>query len=85
MPGRAQACNVCPGIAKIAGRVQVGEAAFIGLGANIIQCTHEHRRNDAIVGAGAVVLKDVPDGITVVGVPARALASTQAGTATSSA
>jgi serine acetyltransferase len=26
---------------------------------------------DAIVGAGAVVISDVPDGVTVVGVPAR--------------
>jgi UDP-perosamine 4-acetyltransferase len=52
--------HVCPG-AKVAGRVQVGEAAFVGLGVG----------EDAIVGAGAVVLKDVPAGGTVVGVPAR--------------
>lgn len=28
---------------------------------------------NAIVGAGAVVVKDVPDGVVVVGVPARVL------------
>lgn len=65
-----EGAHVCPG-AHLAGRVRVGRSAWIGLGANVIQCLHigEH----AIVGAGAVVIRDVPARATVVGVPARVI------------
>jgi UDP-perosamine 4-acetyltransferase len=56
--------------AVLAGRVRVGERAFIGLGARVIPCLSI--AEDATVGAGAVVTRDVPPGVTVVGVPARA-------------
>lgn len=62
------AAHVTPGV-RLAGRVRVGEEAFVGLGAIVIQCLSIGR--GATVGAGAVVLTDVPDGATVVGVPAR--------------
>ena len=42
---------------------------WIGIGSSVCQCTRIGIR--ATVGAGAVVTEDVPDGITVVGVPAR--------------
>jgi acetyltransferase EpsM len=55
----------------LAGNVTVGEGAFLGVGARVLP----GRRVGAwaTVGAGAVVVDDVPDGLTVVGVPARPL------------
>jgi UDP-perosamine 4-acetyltransferase len=65
-----QAVHVCPA-AALAGRVRVGEEAFIGLGCRIIQCLTIGPQS--VVGAGAVVIADVPEGATVVGVPARVI------------
>jgi len=55
----------------LAGRVIVDNSAFVGIGATIIQ--NVRIGTDAVVGAGTVVVKDVPPGVTVVGVPARVL------------
>lgn len=65
-----RATHVCPG-ARLAGRVRVDDFAFVGIGATVIQCVKIGR--GATVGAGAVVLRDVPDFATVVGVPARVI------------
>lgn len=53
----------------ISGCVTIGNTNLIGTKAAIL----EGRKvgNNAIVGGGAIVTKDVPDGITVVGIPAR--------------
>lgn len=60
--------HVAPG-ATLSGGVRVGVGAHIGTGASVI---HETRIGaGAVVGAGAAVVADVPDGATVVGVPAR--------------
>lgn len=55
--------------ATLCGNVQVGEGSWIGAGSTVIQgikigkwCT---------IGAGSVIIRDVPDGATVVGVPAK--------------
>jgi UDP-N-acetylbacillosamine N-acetyltransferase len=57
--------------ARLAGGVHVGRGAWIGLGAVI----RERVRVGAfsIVGAGAVVLNDVPDGVVVYGCPAKVI------------
>jgi len=60
--------NICPG-ANISGNVTLKEGAYIGTGAAILPGVTVGRY--ATVGAGAVVLNDVPDGVTVVGVPAK--------------
>jgi UDP-perosamine 4-acetyltransferase len=63
-----EAVHVCPA-ATLAGRVQVEQLAFIGMGARIIQCLTIGARS--VIGAGAVVRSDIPPDCTAVGVPAR--------------
>jgi UDP-N-acetylbacillosamine N-acetyltransferase len=55
--------------ATLAGTVRIGARAWIGLAA----CVLEGRSigADSIVGAGAVVHRDLPERITAIGVPAR--------------
>ena len=62
--------HVCPG-AHLAGDVQVGESSWLGIGCAVRQGIRIG--SGVTVGAGAVVVADVPDGLTVVGVPARPL------------
>lgn len=60
--------HVSPG-AHLAGGVRVGQASWIGIGACVRQSLCIGAR--VTVGAGAVVVTDVADGVTVTGVPAR--------------
>jgi sugar O-acyltransferase (sialic acid O-acetyltransferase NeuD family) len=62
--------NLAPGVCT-GGNVHIGRGAFLGVGANVIP--KKRIGNYAIVGAGAVVIRDVPDNTTVVGVPAQPL------------
>ncbi|MEG1616789.1 MAG: acetyltransferase [Bacteroidales bacterium] len=55
--------------AALCGNVTVGEGTHIGAGATVIQGVTIGKW--CCVGAGAVVIHDVPDGATVVGVPAQ--------------
>jgi UDP-perosamine 4-acetyltransferase len=65
-----ESSHICPG-ALLAGRVRVGAGAFIGIGATILPCLSVG--SHAIIGAGATVIRDVADGATVVGTPARVI------------
>ena len=53
----------------MASSVVIGDCTYIGMGANIIDQTSVG--SHCIVGAGAVVIRDVPDRVLAVGVPAR--------------
>ncbi|WP_373095011.1 acetyltransferase [Zhongshania sp.] len=58
------------------GRVHIGDYAYIGTNAMIRQGAADKPLRigtGAIVGMGAVVTKDVPDGATVIGNPARVM------------
>ena len=54
---------------NISGNVSVGDETEIGTGTQIIQGRHIGKRS--ILGAGAVVIKDIPDDSLAVGVPTR--------------
>lgn len=62
--------HIAPG-STLCGTVTVGEGTFICAGATIIPnlTIGEH----VTVGAGSTVIRDVPDGVTVVGSPAKAI------------
>lgn len=66
--GRGSVVN--PG-ANVNGGVLIGPGVLVGSGAQILQ--YLTIGAGATVGAGAVVTKDVPPGITVVGIPAKPL------------
>ena len=60
--------HIAPG-AVLAGNVEVGEGSLIGMGAVVLP--HVKIGSWCKIGAGAVVIEDVPDGKTVIGVPAK--------------
>lgn len=60
-------CHIMPA-ATLAGEVKLGDYSTIGANATILPRIRIGAH--ATVGAGAVVTKDVPDNVTVVGVPA---------------
>lgn len=55
--------------AALAGGVKVGKEAWLGMGSSVRQLIEIG--TGAIIGMGAVVTKDVPPGVTVIGNPAR--------------
>jgi UDP-perosamine 4-acetyltransferase len=58
----------------LAGNVTVGSCSFLGVGTKVIPGCHIGE--GVIIGAGGVVISDVPDGVTVVGVPTRIVSKT---------
>lgn len=66
MPGS----HVAPGV-HTGGRVTVGEESLVGVGASLSAGVMVGPRS--VVGAGSVVLDEVPAGVVVAGVPAKVL------------
>ena len=66
----SHAVHISPG-AHLSGNVVVGACSWIGVGAAVRQGVRIG--SGAMVGAGAVVVTAVPDGLTVVGSPARVM------------
>lgn len=62
--------HICPRVALAAG-VTVGELAWIGVGASVSDGRAIGRRT--LIGAGAVVVRDIPDDVVAYGVPARVI------------
>ncbi len=62
--------HIAPG-AHLSGNVQVGAGSWVGVGACVKQGIRIGRQ--VTVGAGAVVIADIADGLTVAGNPARPL------------
>lgn len=61
-------CEICP-MVTITGGCQIGDEVFIGTGATVLP--NVKVGNKVKIGAGAVVTKDVPEGATAVGIPAK--------------
>ena len=67
--------TLAPGV-HVSGWVHFGQRVYVGTGAVIINGTEEKplvMGDDAVIGAGACVIKSVAAGVTVVGVPAKPL------------
>ena len=56
-------------------KTSIGDRAFIGSDSLLIAPLNIG--HDTSTGAGSVITKDVPDGVTVIGMPARKLAKKQ--------
>jgi UDP-perosamine 4-acetyltransferase len=67
-----QAVHIAPQCG-LAGNVQVGAASFLGIGCKVIPGVVIGEQ--VTVGAGGVVIADLPSGSRAVGVPARAITS----------
>ena len=64
--------HISPG-ANLAGAVNIGECAWVGIGAQVKQLVNIG--SGVIIGAGSTVLKDIPNNHIVVGNPAKCINS----------
>lgn len=62
--------TLAPGV-NISGNDIIGAGCDIGVGAKLIQGIKVG--NDSVVGAGSVVIRDVPEAVTVIGCPGRVI------------
>ncbi len=60
--------HICPGV-RLAGQVRVGRGSWVGIGSCVID--HLSIGNNSFIGAGAVVVKDIPDNVVAYGNPAK--------------
>jgi sugar O-acyltransferase (sialic acid O-acetyltransferase NeuD family) len=63
-------CTLQPGV-NIAGRCRLGDGVYVGIGATVVD--HISIGQLSVIGAGAVVLTDLPERVLAVGIPARAV------------
>jgi len=64
----AEGVHISPGV-SIAGWVEMGEGTHIGMGVSVIPKVRIGK--NVVVGANAAVIRDLPDNVVAVGVPAR--------------
>ncbi len=67
--------TLAPGV-HVSGCVHFGQRVYVGTGATIINGTQKQPiviGDDAVIGAGACVIKSILPGLTVVGIPAKPL------------
>jgi sugar O-acyltransferase (sialic acid O-acetyltransferase NeuD family) len=62
--------HICPGV-HLGGKVSVGRMTWVGIGAAVRD--HVNIGAGTVVGAGAVVVEDIPDGVIAYGIPARVI------------
>ena len=70
--------TLAPGV-HVSGWIHFGKRVYVGTGAVMINGTKDQPLtigDDSIIGAGAVVTKNIPSGVTAVGVPARVIKKT---------
>lgn len=60
--------HICPGV-HVAGTVHIGDNTWVGIGSSVIN--NIHIVNDCMIGAGCVVVKDLLESRTYIGIPAR--------------
>lgn len=68
--------NLGPGC-RLAGGVQVGELSDVGTGAIVIP--NKRIGRNCMIGAGAVIISDIPDNSVAVGVPAKIMKKVDGG------
>lgn len=64
------AVHISPG-ARLAGGVCVGDESWVGIGSSVRQLINIGQ--SVVVGAGSAVVRDIPNGMVVAGVPAKRL------------
>lgn len=61
-------CHIAPGT-HISGATHIGEGTWVGVGSSVIQCLNIGK--NCMIGAGSVVVKNIPDNVTAYGCPAK--------------
>ena len=67
-------CNISAGVhispgVNLAGDISIGTCSWVGIGSSIIQ--GKVIGHDTIIGAGSVVISDIPNNVTAVGIPSK--------------